>query len=187
MTHQEDVADLILFVSRSSQFSHKCKALFQHRAVPVITVHLDQPDVRRRVLQNSSFTITHVPTLLLVYQDQTASKIEGLDDIQGWIDQYYPDQPQVEEEEQSTLLTPSMPSRRDGSPSDPKLGKDEGFEMLDSAQFKQDLFDDDVIFQSPTEIQSQGPPRPALVDSNKQNIHQMADEMKSSSGLNYDW
>lgn len=185
----DEVIDLLLFVSRASKTSSACKTLFDQRGVTVSNIHVDHPTVRRRVLENPFLKITHVPTLVLVYRDQSVMKLTGMDDIMGWLDENHPppitdaDGTEILEEDPSHFIPPPQPARRDGHPITPVLGTEEGFEQLDPDQFNQQYFESDTVFHSPEERQQQ-PEGFSRLDA--RSIQRMAEEMRAGSGLSHE-
>lgn len=186
---EDDIVDMVLFVSRMSAASHQCKELLNGRSLQLAMVHLDDASSRKRVMTNMSFKITHVPTLLLIYRNQTASKLVGLEDIRSWLDTYYPVQDEgeglVEEEKVSSILEPPKVIRRDAPASQGPVA-DEEFGPLNEQQFQQSIFDDDTVFFNPDEHQSRLTGTPITsTPSNGKSVQQMAEEMRAHSGLNY--
>ena len=187
----DHIVKLILFSARRSRHATNCVSVIQNMnlPIPLAIVYADTIKVRERLMA-SHFKIDCVPTLLIIYEDETASMITGMDDIIEWAKITFeaaaePDPiPVVENVPEIIDVTPSTTSRTliQNTPM-----ADEGFSSFTNMKEDNTMFGPDVKF-----IQPELPMQPSHDDYNGMpppppmrtgNIHQMAELMKQDSGL----
>jgi type II secretory pathway component GspD/PulD (secretin) len=185
----DEVYRIFLFSSRHSKSSISCEKQLESHVTPIQVVRLDNTQARERVLHNKAFQITHVPTILVIYTDDTAIKVEGLHKITEWIDLNFPESNQsthtkVDEKnegESTGIIDPQVSLRNPGS-EQPESKGDEEFMYVE--HLNQQLLGDDVQFvNAREEIGMTDIHMPATPIIRTGNVMTDAEKMKSESGL----
>ena len=87
----DQIDDIVLFASRHSARSKDVVSEINRRQIDIQIVYLDTQKARKRVMENLDYKITHVPTLFIVYKDQTGSTFEGVDACLHILKRIYPE------------------------------------------------------------------------------------------------
>lgn len=75
------INDLILFISSESEPCQKCISFISRANFPINTVRLDTAEAREIAKNGKFFSITKVPTLIIIMDDGQASQYIGLDKV----------------------------------------------------------------------------------------------------------
>ena len=77
------IIQAILFISSESKNSIGCLDVIRQARLPIDIVRLDDAKSRAKALNGSHFTITHVPTLVLILEGGSVNLFVGKDKIMG--------------------------------------------------------------------------------------------------------
>jgi hypothetical protein len=81
------IGNVFLFVSSSSANCGQCMPVVQKSGLPIQVVRLDTPELRERAMNGSHIQIRSVPTLTVVYTDNSIQNFVGAQKVIGWIRQ----------------------------------------------------------------------------------------------------
>jgi hypothetical protein len=92
------ISEIILFTSQESRTCTPCINLIREYNVPAKIVRLDTPDARKKAKYNKKISITKVPTLAVVFDDDDIKIYIGGEKICKWLRNFHEQQTKSLEE-----------------------------------------------------------------------------------------
>jgi hypothetical protein len=79
------IQDVTVFISTSSRACRMCLEMFKRYRVPAQIVRLDTQEARDIAQSGEFFQITHVPTMVVTYEDGNTQLFMGAPKIESWV------------------------------------------------------------------------------------------------------
>jgi hypothetical protein len=125
------ISEIILFTSQVSQTCTPCINLIREYTVPAKIVRLDTPETRKKAKYNKKISITKVPTLAVVFDDDDIKIYIGGEKICKWLRNFHEQQTKPSDEGEEPLNQDTTSNR--------EITSNRGVTVIDTAS------DDDTV------------------------------------------
>jgi hypothetical protein len=154
------ISEVLLFIATNSKACAGCVEFVEQNRFPVQVVRLDSEEVRKQVANGPYFQISHVPTLIVTYQDGNTQLFVGSPKIVQWMTMIIKRSRDAAEPERGvTSYTPAGGNMYGPRPNPPRPS-------YPSEPVRRGYIEDDEPYQEPPGLKRE-PPRRLVVEEDE--------------------